>query len=329
MQSSRTVLLTDRPWPDADVEQEILARVGARLIEPKTASPDEIAELAAGSDAIGVCWAPLPAAVLERSPRCKVVARFGVGLDNIPIEAATRLSIPVTYLPDYCVQEVADHSVAMMLALLRGLPVFDRSLKAGRYDANCFVPHRLSSLTLGLVGCGRIGRAVAERAKAFGLTVIATTRSLAQSRPDVQMVPLDALLRRSDVVSLHVPLTQATRHLVDQESLSLFKPGAILINTSRGGLVDSAALLAALRSGRIAGAALDVFENEPTPPDDPIVTHPRVLATPHVAFRSAEALLELRTRAARQIADALQGKRPEHVVNPVVYERNDRQGGPR
>lgn len=321
MSSSWTVLLTDRPWPSAGVEQQILASVGASLVEPTSASPLEIAELAAIADAIGVCWAPLPAAVLERSTRCKVVTRFGVGLDNIPVEAATRLGIPVTSLPDYCVNEVADHTIALMLALLRGLPTFDRTLKAGRYDANCFVPRRISSLTLGLIGFGRIGRAVAERAGAFGMRVIATARSLEQRAEAVQGMCLEELLRTADVVSLHLPLTEATYHMMNAQRFTRLKPGAMLINTSRGGLVDAAALHAALDSGRLAGAALDVFEQEPTAPDDPIVSHSRVLATPHVAFRSAEALLELRTRAARQIADALEGKRPEYVVNPEIYER--------
>ena len=323
MPSPRTVLLTDRPWPDADVERQILDRVGATLVEPQCGSPDEIAQLAATANAIGVCWAPLPATVLERSPRCQIVTRFGVGLDNIPVEAATRLGIPVTFLPDYCVREVADHTIAMMLALLRGLATFDRSLKAGHYDANCFVPSRLSSLTLGLIGFGRIACAVAERARAFGMTVIASARSVEPRDPHVQMVPLESLLERADVVSLHLPLSPETVHLIDGNRLARLKPGAMLINTARGALVDSAALLAALSSGRLTGAALDVFENEPPAPDNPLICHPRVLATPHVAFRSAESLLELRTRAARQIADALEGQRPEHVVNPEVYERCD------
>ncbi len=319
---TRVVLLTDRPWPDTSVEREIFARVGAALVEPCSNSAEEIAELSMTAEAIGVCWASLPGAVLERSLRCKVVTRFGVGLDNIPVETATRLGIPVTYLPDYCVNEVADHTIAMILAMLRGLPTFDRSLKAGRYDSNCFIPRRTSSLTLGLVGFGRIGRAVADRAKGFGMTVVATVRTQQRSADSVRLVPLETLLATADVVSLHLPLTPETGHLINRERLSQFKQGAILVNTSRGGLVDKEALRETLDSGRLAGAALDVFEHEPPTAGDPIVTHPRVLATPHVAFRSAEALLELRTRAAQQIADALEGRRPEHVVNPEVYQRH-------
>jgi len=318
----RVVLLTDRPWPDSDVEREIVGTVGATLVEPKGNSPDELIRLAATADAIGVCWAPLPAAVLERSHRCRVVTRFGTGLDNIPVETATRLGIPVTYLPDYCVSEVADHTLAMILTMLRGLPAFDRALKSDLYDSNCFVPRRTSTLTLGLVGFGRIGQAVAERAFPLGMTVIATARSQPRSPGPVRFVSLEELLTTADVVSLHLPLAPGTHHVINRQRLSLFKRGAILVNTSRGGLVDGAALIDALDSRILAGAALDVFEREPPAAGDRLVTHPRVLATPHVAFRSAEAVMELRTRAARQIADALEGRRPEHVVNPEVYERH-------
>jgi len=308
------VLITDRPWPDLEIEREVLAAIGAEVVEPPDQSPAAIAEIAPSADAIGVCWAPLPTDFLKRCPKCRIVARFGIGLDNIPIETATRLGIPVTYVPDYCVAEVADHTLALILALLRDVPAFDRSLKAGRYDPNRFLPRRLSGLTLGLVGCGRIGRAVADRAAAHGMSVVAATRSGASGA--TRCLSLDELLVTLDVVSIHAPLSPETTRLIDAARLSQMKPHACLVNTSRGGIVDHAALLAALEAGRLAGAALDVFDPEPPPPGDPLVSHPRVIATPHIAFRSAEALAELRTRAAQQIADALIGRRPEHVVNP-------------
>lgn len=311
------VLITDRPWPDVGIERDILGEVGAEIVEPINATPEAIAELAPSADAIGVCWAPLPGELLERCPRCRVISRFGVGLDNIPVSTATRLGIPVTWVPDYCVPEVADHTFALILALLRDVAGFDRSLKAGRYDPNRYVPRRLSDLTLGLVGYGRIGRAVAERAAASGMTVIAANRG--GDAAGVRLVTLDDLFAEADVVSLHLPLSEEMWHLVGRERLSLMKPTAYLVNTSRGPLVDSAALLEALNSGRIAGAALDVFDPEPPAPGDPLVSHPKVVATPHVAFRSAEAVVELRTRAARQIADVLSGRVPEQVVNPEVF----------
>jgi D-3-phosphoglycerate dehydrogenase len=318
MADQRIVLLTDRPWPDARLEREILATVGAMLVEPRDSSPEAIAELAPQADAIGVCWAPLPGELLARCPRCRIVARFGVGLDNIPVDVATRLGIPVTYLPDYCVREVADHTLALVLALLRDVIGFDRSLKEGLYDPNRFVPRRFDELTLGLVGDGRIARAVAERAAGFGFNLIVTSRSSEKRRSAAKWVGLEELLQMADVVSLHLPLSIETRHLINRQRLALMKPTTYLVNTSRGGLIDSAALVEALDAGRLAGAGLDVFETEPPLPHDPVVMHPRIIATPHVAFRSAESLVELRTRGARQIADVLDGHIPEFVVNPQV-----------
>ncbi len=188
------------------------------------------------------------------------------------------------------------------------------------------MPRRLERLTLGLVGLGRIGRAVADRAKTFGLNVLATSRSAEKQDGAIRLLPLEALLREADVVSLHLPLNPQTRHIINRKRLSLLKKTAYLVNTSRGCLIDPVSLLEALDAGLLAGAALDVFEHEPPLPNDPLVNHPKVIAMPHVAFRSAEALIELRTRAAQQIADVLAGRVPEHVVNPEVFQSRDRQG---
>jgi len=319
------VLITDRPWADTAIEQDIFQTVGAKVVEPTSRSQEELAELARDADAWGVCWAPISEAMVEGSSRCKVIARFGVGLDNIPVPTATRLGIPVTYLPDYCVAEVADHAMALLLDLVRGVTSFDRGMKRGEYDPQAFVPRRLNQLTVGLIGFGRIGKAVAERLIPFGFQVIVTARSRPDVSQRVHAVFLDELLARADVVSLHVPLSNETRRLIDARRLSQMKAGAFLINTSRGGLIDPAAVLEALDLGHLAGVGLDVFDPEPPLEDDPLVMHPRVIATPHVAFRSAEAVVELRTRAARQIATALVGGVPEHVVNPEVFEaRPDR-----
>ncbi|MGC1274156.1 MAG: C-terminal binding protein, partial [Planctomycetaceae bacterium] len=311
--------VTDHPWPDLEIERSVLSDIDAEVAEPAEPTAEGIAAAAPSVDAIGVCWASLPGPLLERSTRCRIVARFGAGLDNIPVDVATRLGIPVTFVPDYCVAEVADHTLALVLAALRDIPAFDRALKSGRYDSNRFVPRRLSRLTIGLVGFGRIGRAVADRASAFGMTVLATSRSGETHGRRVALRSLDELVASSDVISLHVPLTSGTRRLIDASRLAKMRPSAYLVNTSRGPLIDPTALLAALDRGEIAGAALDVFDPEPPAPEDALVNHPRVIATPHVAFRSEESVIELRTRAARQIRDALTGRRPEHVVNPDVF----------
>lgn len=324
MSARSRVLITDRPWADTTIEQDILRAVGADIIEPTSTSPEELAVLAKEADALGVCWAPITETLVEQCSRCKIITRFGVGLDNIPVGAATRLGIPVTYLPDYCVDEVADHTLTLLLNLVRGVSQFDRSMKRGEYDPQAFLPKRLNQLTVGLVGFGRIGKAVADRLMAFGVELLIATRTGTVSSSGVQAVTLNDLLARSNVVSLHVPLSQETHKLIDARRLSQMKAGSFLINTSRGALVDAAALYDALETGHVAGAALDVFDPEPPREDDPLVTHPQVITTPHVAFRSAEALVELRTRAARQIATALTGGVPEHVVNPESFRVRSR-----
>lgn len=316
-----SVLLTDRAWPSLDLERELLAKVGAELIEAPDGDEETLCELAKSADAIATCWAHVTARVIESAPKCKIVARLGIGLDNIDIETATQRSIPVTNVPDYCVPEVADHTLALLLALVRKISHFDREIKQGRYDLLAAGPmNRLEGRTLGLLGFGRIARAVRTRALAFGLNVIAHSNSGNDYGTGCEMVSLEELLSRSDIVSLHAPLTQQTHQLIDSERLSVLKPGAILINTSRGGLIDQAALLEALAAGHLAGVGLDVYDPEPPELSDPLIRHPRVIATPHAAFTSEESLRDLRTRVCGQISDILSGRRPEQVVNPEIYE---------
>jgi D-3-phosphoglycerate dehydrogenase / 2-oxoglutarate reductase len=230
------------------------------------------------------------------------------------------LGIPVTNVPDYCVSEVSDHALALLLAAARNVAFFHTRTKAGEYQLSAGAPmRRLSEMTLGLIGFGHIARALFPKARALGMTVIANTRRLDDCGTGCTMVPLDELLVRSDFVSLHAPLTDSTRHMISGPQLARMKPTAWLINTSRGGLIDNAALKEALAAGRIGGAALDVFEPEPPDLSDALYKNERVIVTPHAAFVSAESLHELRLRASRQIADALEGKRPANVVNPEVY----------
>jgi D-3-phosphoglycerate dehydrogenase / 2-oxoglutarate reductase len=234
---------------------------------------------------------PLDREHLERLTGCRAVVRYGVGLDNVDVEAAQALGIGVGNVPEYGHEEISNHAIALLLALHRRLFAFDRSVRLGGAD----VPPpesvaRLSACTLGLVGLGRIGRHVARKAQAFGLEVIAHD-PYAGPVAGVELVGLDALLRRADVVSLHVPLTPETRHMID---VTRMKDGALLINIGRGGLVDEDALAAALRSGRLAGAALDVTEVEPLPLSSPLLDAPNLILTPHVAWVSEVALEDLR-----------------------------------
>lgn len=309
---------TDYPWADADIERALLAEAGCQL----TVAPDDREEtlirLVGDADTILTCWGPVTARVIDSAPNCRHICRTGIGLDNIDVEHATRRGIVVTNVPDYCVEEVAEHILAMVLSLGRKIADCHLATKSGRYDLVAALPiDRLSGKTLGVVGLGQTGERVAQKAIALGMRVIGTNRS--RTAPaGVEWVPLDELLRQSDYVSLNAPLTDATRHLINAETLAQMKPTAYVINCARGPLVDHAALAAALEAGRLAGAALDVQEPEPPDLSLPPFTHPRVIVTPHTAFCSHEAITELRERVGRQAVDFLQGRTPPNVVNPVV-----------
>jgi D-3-phosphoglycerate dehydrogenase / 2-oxoglutarate reductase len=316
------VLITDRAWPDCAIEREILGRVGAEVVESPNGDEATLVALARDVDAIGTCWAPVTEKVIRSSPRCRLVARFGIGLDNISVETATELGIPVSNVPDYCVSEVSDHALALILACARNIAFFHARTKSGEYRLGAApIMKRLAGATLGLVGFGRIARALLPKARAIGFHVVAHSQHADDRGTGCPMLSLDDLLVRSDFVSLHVPLTDSTHHLMGDRQFQRMKPTAFLVNTSRGGLIDQAALGRAILSGRLAGAGLDVFEPEPPDLSQPLFRDERVIVTPHAAFTSAESLQDLRTRAAHQLAEALQGRRPENVVNPQVYDR--------
>lgn len=315
------VLLTDRAWPDSSVEQRELAAIGAELIEAPDGTESTLCRLAADVDAIMTCWASVTEAVVRAATKCRHIARLGIGLDNIAVDVATERRIRVTNIPDYCVEEVADHTLALLLACARKVAFFHQRTKAGEYRLQAGGPlRRLRGSVLGIVGMGRIARAVAERARAFGFEIVGWTRSGSDHGSGVRMIELTELLRLSDFVSLNMPLTSKTRHLINRESLALLKPTAFLVNTSRGGLIDHAALWDALQGGRLAGAALDVFDPEPPDLSLALFRDERVIVTPHTAFVSVESLQELRGRVARQVAATLTGSIPENVVNPQVDE---------
>jgi D-3-phosphoglycerate dehydrogenase len=224
-------------------------------------------------------------------------------------------------VPDYCVSEVSDHALALLLAAARKIAFFHRRTKQGEYQLQAGVQlRRISGRTLGLIGLGRIGRALVPKARALGLDVVAHTKSGDDHGTGCRMLSLDGLLQESDFISLHLPATEETRGLIGAAALSRMKPGAWIINTSRGALIDHDALGQAIAKGSIGGAALDVFEPEPPDLSQPLFRDERVIVTPHAAFLSEESLEELRARTARQLADALRGVRPENVVNPEIYD---------
>lgn len=316
------VLLTDYAWADTEIERRTLAEIDAELIVAPKDKQDaaSLASLAREHrvDAIMTNWAKVPQAVIEASPQVRIVSRLGIGLDNIDVAYCTGRGIPVTNVPDYCLIEVAEHALALLLAMSRKVAFYHHETQSGRYQLQSGPTlRRIEGQTLGIIGLGNIGRKLAEKARGLGLQMLATSRSRKEPMLGVEYVELDELLARSDYISLHVPLTKETRHMIGAAQLAKLKPSAYLINTARGGLIDHAALANALNASQLAGAALDVQDPEPPDLSQPPYNDPRVIVTPHAAFVSQESLENLRSRVARQVAVRLTGGVPENVVNSV------------
>jgi D-3-phosphoglycerate dehydrogenase len=312
------IAVTDSPFPSLDPAKAALARVDPELRMAKSAAADDVLAVARDADAVLVTYAKLPRDLLRQLTRCKAIGRFGLGVDNIDIAAAAELGITVTYVPDYCMHEVSDHAMALLLALARKIPLSNKLVQAGRWEMSAVVPiHRLAGRVLGLVGFGNIPRALAPKAKAFGLRVVTHDPYVAQqtlAAAGVESVSFDRLLEISDFVSIHAPLMPATRGLFNAEVFGKMKTGALLINTARGPLVDEDALVSALDSGRLGGAALDVVAVEPLSKDSRLIGRDNVILTPHTAFYSVEALNELQTKCAADVARVLSGEKPVYPV---------------
>jgi D-3-phosphoglycerate dehydrogenase len=312
------IAVTDSPFPSLDPAKAALAHLDPELRLAKSASPDDILAVARDADAILVTYAKLPGELLRALTRCKAIGRFGLGVDNIDIPTAAALGITVTYVPDYCIEEVSDHAMALLLALARKVPLANKLVQDGRWEVPPLVPiHRLSGRVLGLVGFGNIPRALAPKARSFGLRVVAHDPQLSadvMSAAGVDCVGFHELLAMSDFVSVHAPLLPATRGLFDAEVFRRMKKGAMLINTARGPLVEEDALVAALDQGHLGGAALDVVAVEPLPVESKLIGRDNVILTPHTAFYSVEALEELQTKCASDVARVLRGEPPVYPV---------------
>ncbi len=324
---SARVLVTDYAWPSLEIERGILAELGAELVVAPGGEPSELIELAADADAILINWRQLPVEALEAASRCVVVARYGVGVDNIPVSRATELGILVANVPDFCVEEVSDHALALLMACARRIVTFARSTRDGSWDLLGLgrgLP-RLRGQRLGLVGFGNTARALVPKARGLGLELTAYTPRVTPGRDEATGVQLTddlhELLSSSDYVSLHAPATAATRGLIGDRELRAMKSSAYLVNTSRGALIDELALERALTEGWIAGAALDVLVEEPPPPGHRLLALDNVIATPHAAFYSEPAIAELATKAAHNVAAVLAGEVPATLVNPEVLDR--------
>lgn len=321
----RKILITDYVWKDLEIEKAILAGVDAELLVAQTGTEDEFTSLSPQADGILTCWKQVTAKVIQAAGRCLSVGRFGIGLDNIDVAEATQHGMVVTNVPAYCVEEVSDHALALLLSLARKVTFFDRAIKSGVYNLQAGTPlFRVRGRTLGIAGFGRIGRALYRKARGLGLKVIVFDPYVDRASLtgfEVEVVDFRGLLERSDFISIHIPLTPETRGMFNLAALRQMTSQAFLINTSRGPLIDGEALRQALDEGVIAGAGLDVLPTEPPAADDPLILHPRTIITPHAAFNSEESLVELRETAARQMAAVLGGVRPENIVNPQVLKQ--------
>jgi D-3-phosphoglycerate dehydrogenase / 2-oxoglutarate reductase len=318
---SPLVAVADSVFPNLDLARAVVSRAGAELRLAPQPTPESIVATAKEADALLVTYAKITAEMIGQMKRCRIISRFGIGVDNVDLAAATRDGIVVTKVPDYCIDEVSDHAMALLLSLVRKIPFSSARAHAGRWEMPAVAPiHRLRGRTLGLVGFGRIPQLVAPKAKAFGLRVISYDPYVPKAVMDqlgVGQVEFAELVKTSDYISIHSPLLPETHHLFNADVFRMMKPSALLVNTARGPVVDEAALARALDGKQLAGAALDVLEQEP-PVNSPLFGRDNVILTPHTSFYSVESLEELQTKAAEEVVRVLSGEAPRNPVNPEV-----------
>ncbi|MER7795168.1 C-terminal binding protein [Streptomyces sp. NPDC097640] len=317
-----TVVVTDYEFADLEPERQVLEAAGLTLVPAQATTEDELIEVCADADAVINQYAPVTAKVIGSLTRCRVISRYGIGLNTIDVPAATEAGIAVANVPDGSLEEVSDHAAAQILTLARGLHRYDAAIRRGTWDYTVAGPlRRLRGRTLGLVGFGRIPRLLAEKLAGFGMAVLAHDPFADPSHAaalGVRLVDLDTLCRESDVVSVHAPLTAETEGMIGRAQFAAMKPTACLVNTARGPVVDQDALVEALETGRIAGAGLDVFAHEPLGPDHPLARCENVVLSPHTAWYSEDSEIEIRTKAARNVVDVAQGRLPTYLVNHEV-----------
>jgi D-3-phosphoglycerate dehydrogenase len=312
------IAVTDSVFPSLDPAKAALAKLDPTFLMSKSANADDILAVAKDADAILVTYAKLTRDILTRLTKCKAIGRFGLGVDNIDLPAAKEKGIAINYVPDYCIREVSDHAIALLLALIRKIPLSNKLVQSGRWEMPAVVPiRRIEGTVLGLVGFGNIPRLVAPKAQAFGIKVIAFDP---YAKPDVfkaanvTSVAFDTLLKTSDYISVHAPLLPATRGMINADAFAKMKTGAYLVNTARGPLIDEPALIAALDSGQLGGAGLDVVATEPLTKNSKLLGRDNVIISPHTGFYSIEALNELQTKCAADVARVLSG---EKAVYPI------------
>ncbi|TBL76593.1 C-terminal binding protein [Paenibacillus thalictri] len=318
---SYVVAVTDYGFPDLKQEEEVLLPLGFQFATGRCTTAEQVIQLAGEADAILTERAPITKEVIEQLHNCKIIVRYGVGVDNVDVEAAKARHIPVVNVPDYGTGEVADHAMTLLLSSVRKIPQVVSQVRRGVWQTT---PQRpifgFQGTTLGIAGFGHIGRDVAKRAQSFGIRTIAYDPYVQDDvfrERGTERVDWDTLLQASDFISVHLPLTDATKHIFDENAFARMKPTAYLINTSRGAAVKTQSLIEALQSSRIAGAALDVLEHQPVAPDSPLLALDNCLITSHCAWYSESSLGRLQRHAALEIKRLFSGERPKHIVNGV------------
>lgn len=319
------VILVKHGYPSVEPERKVVTDAGGEFFDGDKLSDVEENKICSEADGILVRWRKITPELIKTYRRCKIIVRYGVGTDNVDVDAATQAGIMVGHLPTYCLDEVSNHALALWLACVRRVVSTHQKIASGGWDPN--PPEqifRTAGKTMGLVGLGNIGRAVARKLNGWGMKLIATDPFVDAQRAEelgVRLVDFETLLKSSDYVSLHVPLLPETRHLMSARQFSLMKPGAILVNTARGPIVDGKALLDALNKGTLAQAALDVFEEEPPPATSPLRKHPNLILSDHLAWYSEDSQLELKISAAEEAVRVCTGGLPRSIANPDVLDR--------
>jgi D-3-phosphoglycerate dehydrogenase / 2-oxoglutarate reductase len=319
------VVLIEHGYASTETERRIIEAAGGEFIDAEQLPPGNALELCRDADGVLFRRIDVTREMIAEWQKCKVIVRYGVGTDNVDLEAATEANIIVGHVPSYCVDEVSSHAIALMLACARRVVSTHQRVAQGSWDVHRDEPiYRIAGKTVGIVGLGTIGTAVARKLSGWGMTILAADPYVEPRNAQelgVELVDFETLCRRSHFITLHAPLLPETRHLLNAKSLELMPPGAIVVNTARGGLVDSPALLRWLDSGHIAAAGLDVFETEPLPADSPLRRHPRLVVTDHTAWYSEDSQQELQRTAAGEMARVCRGGLPKSVANPQVIQR--------
>lgn len=318
------VVITDYPFPNLEIEKRELGKIGAQLVECIGSDEEAIISEAADADGVLTCYAEITPRVIASLDKCRVISRYGVGVNNIDVPAATQKGIAVTYVPDYCVEEVSDHALALILACTRKVCQLNQTVKKGIWDFKAQRPlRRLRGQTLGLIGFGKIPRRLAEKVKAFEFRILVYDPYLdtVPAGFAVELVSLERLLGESDIVSVHAPLIRENQGLLGYEQFKIMKKDTFLINTARGGLIKEKDLVRALEEGLIAGAGLDLLASEDLDPQNPLLRFDNVTITPHVAFYSEQSVQDLQTKAVQEVVRILTGKAPRVCLNPEVFQQ--------